>query len=843
MAKDLISPQPVSFRFSGSENAPRSDVRRFWGHWLLLSICLISTTGCRGCQLPQLSKDEKSKSENLEKQPLARVELASLQPLPASSESEPLAMKPGHWYELHQSVRANEADESLLLSCLPIERAFPFRPIPPAGLREPIVFERRVSLARGQRKLISMEMFCPRIASGINQGKSAIRASYFPRMLGAAIREEVYPVTTMPDYQYCFVVLSQNPARYQFIGGLSSVIWPSNTRLEEERINPFRVVQIAQADGQTNLPTRLMTWTSTSHLLWNDFDASALIDRQKSSLIDWLYFGGQIIINGPESQAALKDSFLSNYLPLKNLRAGDFEQAEWQKFSRLWTIASDAEAKGHEINLPQDHAPPMIAGELASGARWVTGCEGLVAERFVGSGRVVMTTFSVGESMMIHWPSFSSFFNGALLHQPARVWQESGSIAGDMRFAGIQEGSEHDPSYVSRIRLLGRDLGRPIPSWTHSSLRGTDAFDTELTDSNQAFPRQDRTVQTVHSQGVAQIESETVLGSLARNSLQTASGIQVPRIKTIIQLLTGYLIVLVPLNWLVFRSIGRAELAWIAAPIISIIGAVVVARAVQLDIGFSRSQTTLNLFELKSGYQRGHLSSFVSLYTSLSTNYRARYVKSDGIILPMSSMEQHNRTTQHNENELRYTYADENGAGLIAFPVRSNSTRFLRGEELQDIDGSLSIAWDESDFESMRYENVSKVSLRDVKIVAKTLNGQTRSAWIGMLDKQTRSGIRLSQGIASDPTSDASEAKSESDLAFGKQLEEISDRHPLRPGEAMLLGWTDDPISQMEIEPKASQRKEATLVVVRLETIDESAVGPDLNLPTEQETTSQETLN
>ena len=852
--------ESFAFRRGTNEHTPIVRGCSSVGPWILLFIFLVSVTGCRGCQLPQASQDAKKKSDVSEKQPPARLELTALQSLPSASEGEGLVMKPGHWYEMQQSVRANESDEALSVSCVAIERAFPFRPIPPAGLRESITFERRISLARGQRKQLTLEMFFPRMPGGIELKKSSIRAAYRPRILGAAIREEAYPVTTMPDYQYYFVILSQNPARFQFLNGLSSVIWPTNSLETLDPINPFRVVQIAQNDVQYNLPNRLTTWTSTSHLLWNDCEASALLEKQQTSLVDWLHFGGQLIINGPESQGSFNNSFLSDYLPIKNLRAGKFNETRWQEFSSLWTIARYGEETGSEIHLPKDREPPSIDGELASGARWVSGCEGLVAERFVGGGRVVMTTFSLGESMLIRWPSFSSFFNGALMHRPSRVWFETNQLVGGMVFAGGQSGAERDPSYVSRVRLMGRDLGSSIPRWTNPKLDRTFRREAEVSNSSRDNAPTETTVSAVHNQGFAEIENDSVfgIGKIAMTALQKASGIQVPRVKTILQLLIGYLVVLVPLNWLVFRVIGRVEFAWLAAPCIAIVGAVVVARVVQLDIGFSRSQTTMNLFELRSGYPRGHLTSYISLYTSLSTQYRARYPSNAGILLPVSAAEQRNPAIQLDRNDLRYNYAEEAGAGLSVFPVRSNSTSFLKGEEIHEIGGSISIAWDESDPERIHYRNSSNLTLRSVGIIAKTVDGKLCTAWIGGLGKQADGRIRLSGStnfvqspkapeaepdfpfeewkialshVNDQPSGAASSPKSEHALAVGTLLAKIAMRHVFGLREAILIGWTDDSVSPLEIEPKASQRTEASIVVVRLDAIEHSEIGPDLNLP------------
>ena len=41
----------------------------------------------------------------------------------------------------------------------------------------------------------------------------------------------------------------------------------------------------------------------------------------------------------------------------------------------------------------------------------------------------------------------------------------------------------------------------------------------------------------------------------------------------------------------------------------------------RLDIGFVRAQTEIGVLELQPDYDRGHLSRYTALYTSLSTTY------------------------------------------------------------------------------------------------------------------------------------------------------------------------------------------------------------------------------
>ena len=67
------------------------------------------------------------------------------------------------------------------------------------------------------------------------------------------------------------------------------------------------------------LPDNPLTWTSTAYVLWDEVDpGDPLSPEQKKALVDWIHWGGQLIINGPNSFDLLKGSFLEPYLPATN---------------------------------------------------------------------------------------------------------------------------------------------------------------------------------------------------------------------------------------------------------------------------------------------------------------------------------------------------------------------------------------------------------------------------------------------------------------------------------------------------------------------------------------------
>ena len=62
------------------------------------------------------------------------------------------------------------------------------------------------------------------------------------------------------------------------------------------------------------LPTNSLCWTSIAYLLWDDSDPALWDLDQQQALIDWLHWGGQIIVSGPDALTQLQSSFLRSVL-------------------------------------------------------------------------------------------------------------------------------------------------------------------------------------------------------------------------------------------------------------------------------------------------------------------------------------------------------------------------------------------------------------------------------------------------------------------------------------------------------------------------------------------------
>ena len=75
----------------------------------------------------------------------------------------------------------------------------------------------------------------------------------------------------------------------------------------------YRVVPITvgpQVKSRVELPSYAMLWTGIAYVLWDEADPGKLNLMQQQALLDWLHWGGQLILSGPGTLGVLRNSFL-----------------------------------------------------------------------------------------------------------------------------------------------------------------------------------------------------------------------------------------------------------------------------------------------------------------------------------------------------------------------------------------------------------------------------------------------------------------------------------------------------------------------------------------------------
>lgn len=833
---------------------------------------LMQLVGCRGCAPTAAPKTQaeldKEKEEAKKKQ---RILSRGIQAMPFGAEiagdtDRSNLVKPGHWYQANANLRANLEDESLTarLSIINTEGVA----VPIVAGQPPVEFNRTVSLAKKQEKNVRMMFLQPEVASTGNSDDSTTVTSQAmltltQRAVGTTLSEQPARGKTLNGYQYNLVSLSRDPARYAFWRNLDCIIWSSRSRFSNERISPHMVIDMNEDQVAAQFPNRLYAMTSISHLVINDASLSVMSQEQQSAILDWLYFGGTIVLNGPDCIAGVKTSFLKPLAPLISTSSGLLSEQEIGLLNDGWSIP---QVFGKRVLFSANAPISILQGELNEGADWVPyqwkdqteWLKGLVAEKKVGQGRIVMTTFSMADSAFVRWPSYSSFVHNVILRKPHRdidMGQEA-----DTKFAGKFQNTEQNPLHSTRLRLWARDLDVTTAVPKKALKDGSKNSGDPSAPLEYSAIAEGRITETKRS-SVGGWNTESLVMKTSRTILQESSGIRVPQIATVVRLLIGYLIVLVPLNWLVFRLFGRVELAWVAAPIIALAGAFVVARSVQLDVGFSRSQTSQGFLECHAGHSRGVLSKYTALYTSLSTLYSATFQDDVGVVLPLatSTGASRARKTKGFASKLEYWYASESGTGLTNFSILSNTTGLLQSEETLELGGAVDARFDQ-EFSKLTLKNGMGFPVFAVGVFARDETGQLWTGWLGDCEPGVAGQAELGRSadgkrwrtqweknlLLSAPNllkvdeTRWTDADLKDELYLGGLFEGFLEAYPLEKGEAIAIGWTDHPLGGLQILPEARQKKEKNVVFLHLRAPEAGLTRPDVKIFPESKLSQEE---
>lgn len=785
----------------------------------------------------QQSAQEKAEAEAKEKDEAAKqkevdpkVERMVIQP--GEPKSDVQAVKPGHWVTGTERMRAMYQDFVGTLDTTVVNgRGEPY-PVDAT----PYVLEstRPVALSKGQPKEIETTFLVPQVARAIQ-----VRNEIAERGFGRSMRAQL-PVTRMPSYQYYFVVLAEEPNRYAFVKALDSVTvpWDGETEVDDtEDPLHYRVVSLP-VKQEIPLSDNPLTWTGIAYMLWDEVDPKLFTPEQARAMVDWLHWGGQLVVNGPGSLDLLKGSFLEPYLPATSGGSRQIVAADLSELNRNWTIKSPG------ANRPLAPASPWSGVELVSqlakgevdelGER--TG--GLLMERAVGRGRIVVSAMQLGERDLVNWQSgFSSLFNGGILRRPHREYRKGYYDELTLAWADpTLKDHRLDADLTTGLRYLARDWG------VDSNYKYVDVPGEGVAGAWQT-PEQMTTRELKppdEAGGIGAWNDFSSTAKVARESLVEAAGVEVPDTSFVVLCLAIYLVVLVPLNWLVFSALGRVEWAWIAAPIIAIAGTWAIVDRARLDIGFVRAQTEIGVLELQPNYDRGHLSRYTALYTSLSTTYDMEFENPTAVAAPFPTDTQVRGPVSSSTCE----YERYDAPRLKGVFVPSNTTNMVHSEQMFVLDGAIRLGRSVSQ-NQLQIENRSQHLLSSVALVERTSREEEaegekprlRGMWIGELRPGESKPAFFDQSIVVEK----GEAAFQAERATEEKLRDASgvDLEPMfrlalnvknfEPGEKRLVGRIDEVLAGQKIEPAASQVKGGVLVVAHLEYGPRAEPKPDLN--------------
>lgn len=783
-------------------------------------------------------------------------------------------IKPGHWVQAMILCKANNFDFPGRLRTSPIGAGQRLLDIERTNYR--LLTFRPAVFPKGQAKQIDTLFYLPRRAQGL-QGAYNLQCELLSARGGGTQHVASQLGTSLEEHEYFFVVLANNNSSYVYLNNLRSIVVTEDTIADFGGALRYYRVVLPNIDRRVPLPSSLQTWTMISVILWDDIDPALLTPEQRTAMIDWLHWGGQIIVSGPNSLDKLKGSFLAPFLPAEAGAARKLQQADVDELSSYWSLASDKNPiSGRTISVLPDK--PMLGIELKkhAQAQFVPHTGELVAERRVGSGRVVATAFSLTDLRIRYWKNFDGFFNAVLLRRPARKFGSSDLITLTMEWADPKlKDFVRDARMNSTLRIFSRDVGylagqqmpaaaeAPPPKQSedpvvnYGPFAGPPPSERVVPYTAHLHPDVDDWHLTgYHAQptsGVGGWNDFSGAADAARTSLDESAKIEIPKADFVLKVLVVYLLVLVPLNWLVFWLIGRVEWSWAAAPVIAVIGAVCVIRLAQLNIGFVRSRTEIAIMEVQGNYQRAHVTRYTTLYTSLSTGYQVSFDDPTAVSLPFVVDE--NFTRSPNEWPQIVEFNRDKETLLSGVQVNSNSTEKVHSEHMLTLQGPISLIGDEAT--GLRLKNASQITLHDVGIVRRKDGARDVTfdvAYVAELRPQTMVSLAFAPVARSAPAASKSGETGRQDLSgdgswqgdylppwvpqWDRSLVMSSKPTPggaekgivrlhrlvdlaikrlrLNPGEVRLVAWSDDDLPGMRIWPRPAQNTTQTLVLAHL---------------------------
>lgn len=714
--------------------------------WVLVLVCALFACVLTSCSKNQQESDatadseedkkEKDAAKKLEDEKLeeekrkARTPFVFRRPftqlietIAGEEENPQLGVKPGHWSIFSQEALSNleningeldaEFSHMVTLTKLPV-----VLDDVPFILRT----SRNLTLPKEEKRRVEVPFFVPTTAPGFTITTSIKTSANDDNPNTYSTNQLV----RLPTHQYFLALLASNPKDYTYLASLDSIRAPAFGQFQDDLMQHYRIIK-PRIDQRISLPTNALEWTALSLILWDGINPAAF-GAQEQALLDWVHWGGQVIISGPNSLSLFKGTELEPILPA--LDGG------------TWNIPPDF-LRDQSSSLPAN-IPEIVVSQPWSGIAlnptttgdntvlWGTDEQPLIIERQIGRGRIVVTAFQLTQRELIGWPGFDSLFNAIILRRPARTFSAMGDNRVSVRWTKFSEDHYRDNS---RLRFFSRDQFSSLQemleydSFNVNDVTFIDGEAVAKSKTPQEFKQRANFDLDPDSPaigpGVAAWNDHHGLANVARESLRSASLVRIPDSSFVARVVPVYLLLLVPANWLLFRLLRRVEWAWIAAPIISIAATVIVVRLAMLDIGFSRSVTAMNFIEAHADYPRGHLTRYISVYSSLTSNFDVEFDNPTAQALPFSTGATLVRGQQRSEFYLRKSVESvtrEDGETVVrpyvraeGFRVPSASTQMLHEEEILDLDGSISLARLETG--ELEVTNGTSFDLTDVSIV------------------------------------------------------------------------------------------------------------------------------
>jgi hypothetical protein len=742
--------------------------------------------------------------------------------------------KQNHWMMMTVEARSSRED---------FKGSIRSQPLSLFGSQKDIIYGRPVSMDRNTPTRMSFPLFVPPRYMPQKQGKIFDLDLY---RNGGLRPTEIWQtnVRAMEPHQMVVLVLARDPSIYngwsKLMAGIPSSITRDSASLERGRY--YRFV-IPENPEKPMLAPSFLFWTSISHIIWDSFDPNLLDVDQQRAMLDWLHWGGQItIIGGADSRLGLlRESFLAPFLPadtggtnrqLDSKALKPLAEAYRPPFRPTDTLTDEEEeivledekrAKNPEWavspgpdSLYYEAAKPILT--LAKSPVFLTGLRPrpeasiiplgtdkqtiMAAEWRVGRGRITMMGINPVEPSLNRWRGIDTLVRRLILRRPEESRPPPRALSGNEPRAPIMSGPE-----LSWLRIGARDTGGPdilAPALKEEVYSYKTGATSNL--EEDAFPDQE----------TATWIDTAILPKTARDVLETASGITIPPISFVAKTLIIYLILLVPLNWLIFRSLNRKEWAWIANPFLALICALSVERLAAYDLGFTRGRDEIALLEMQSEYSRGHLTRFGALAATGRDTFQMTFPNDlNAVCLPLA----YSSSRADEREKSRFDFMPV--PALSDFRVQPRSLSYYRSEQMIGLPGPIRMVENEG---KQIIENRTRLTLHNVIVLGPD------NARFDMGDI----GAGESKNLNENSNSTADPATSRSEI-LGKlkpeQFQQILLENPLKcsaeAGSWRLIAWSESMIEGVEVTPLPDRVRGFTLVLAHLK----SGPVPDISKP------------
>ena len=394
----------------------------------------------------------------------------------------------------------------------------------------------------------------------------------------------------------------------------------------------------------------------------------------------------------------------------------------WPTFANIDALVWDGAA-------PQEFAAGMTEGQydalytwiqmgghlvLALGENWgeISGTpwERLLPVTFDGS-RLVSTGSAVT------WPGT---MGRVTLGREAVISTFTGTLMGDAVTALRVKPTDADEKAVGLPLLIRRKVGAGMIDTLTVSLSGAlpllspSTYDQDLIDA------------VVAPEGRLPISAAAELDDSAASFLRTQVQAELPSAWFIAGFLGVYILLVVPVNYAIFRKVGRLEWAWFMVPFWAVIFAVA---AYYIGAIHQRGQVTLaefSILEAAPASPMGRTSSLVSLYSPVRDRYNVRCLNETGFFAPHSIIDDDmtrpglSQVNLTNIGPLSVRYDEESRAVLESILVHHWSERTMKVTHHVPLgDGiEVDLAWKGSEEITGRVRNLTGFTLQDVSVVA-----------------------------------------------------------------------------------------------------------------------------